>query len=182
MYCNKYILMGLGANSQRKVAIYDCPKVVGSAILKTMARCGHEVLFKGKLTTETAKPDADVWITKWTALKGPLALENCRPKIGIVSLSVGIEHIDPVAVEEFGLKVVPCPHFSSASVAEHAIALALRNSYNRSVLPPLSSGQVVFSNFSDEYAERIVSNILFRSRQIDQGIKRAKKLDYTRYD
>jgi lactate dehydrogenase-like 2-hydroxyacid dehydrogenase len=172
---------------QPKVAIYDCPKVVGKAISERLASCGYKVLFEGKLSKATASNDADIWVTKWTSFKDPdtkrpLSLKKYHPKAGIVSLSVGTEHIDKVTTDALGLKVVSCPTFSTSSVAEHAIALAMRSLYKRSTLPPLSTGPVIFPNFSDTCAERVVSQILFRSRQMESSMKRARDFIYAHPD
>ncbi|MDD5172439.1 MAG: NAD(P)-dependent oxidoreductase, partial [Candidatus ainarchaeum sp.] len=161
-----------------QVAIYDTPKCVGRSLSVALEKAGYRVLFEGLLKQETARTDADVWINKWSFnLKGDF-LRQAHPKRGIITLSVGTEHIDKAALSELGLSLEGCPTFSSNSVAEHAMALAFRGIYGASILPPLSSGRVMFAGFSDDYAERAVAQILIRSRQIEQSIVRAKTFRY----
>lgn len=169
---------------KRKVAIYDTPEKVGRTLSKAFEKAGYEVLFNGPLGKDTARPDADVWLTKWSfLLKGEnMILKDVHPKKGLITLSVGTDHIDTSAIKELGLRIENCPTFCSNSVAEHALALAMRGLYSKSILPSLSEGKVVFANFSDEYAEQAVAQMLMRVRQMDQSLERAKKYDYARHD
>ena len=162
---------------RRKVAIYDAPQKVGHALSKKLGQAGYEVLYNGPLSKDTARADADVWLTKWSfLLKGKnMILKDIHPRLGLITLSVGTDHIDTSAIEELGLRLENCPPSCSNSVAEHALALAMRGLYNQSILPPLSEGKVVFTNFSDEFAEQAIAQILMRVRQMNQSIERAKK-------
>ncbi|MFH0884822.1 MAG: NAD(P)-dependent oxidoreductase, partial [Candidatus Micrarchaeota archaeon] len=161
-----------------KVAIYEAPKIVSRNLADSLARTGYEVLFEGKLSRETARGDADVWITKWSSNLNGDFLRRSSPRLGIVTLTVGTDHIDMVAAAGLGLRVEKCPTFSSNAVAEHAMALAFRGLYQNPVLPPLSSGQVIFTNFSDEHAEAAVAQMVMRTRQIDQSVERARSYYY----
>ncbi|MEW6723124.1 MAG: NAD(P)-dependent oxidoreductase, partial [Candidatus Micrarchaeota archaeon] len=103
-----------------------------------------------------------------------------HPSRGIVTLSVGTDHIDMGAVKELGLSVENCPTFSSNSVAEHALALAFRGVYPG----PAENlrGPLMFSGYSDDFAEPAVAHILMRARQLDESVRRARSYEYYRKD
>ncbi|MFN7990566.1 MAG: NAD(P)-dependent oxidoreductase [Candidatus Micrarchaeia archaeon] len=176
-----------GPNASRpktafKVAIYDAPSVMADSVSRALSDSGHTVIYEGPLRMDTARPDADIWLTKWSfLLKGPL-LREARPQKALITMSVGTEHIDLGALKDHGVKTENCPTFSSMSVAEHAITLAMRSLHRASRLPPLSEGRLIFNNFSDNLAEQALAHILFRSRQIEDSIARARKYDYRRLD
>jgi lactate dehydrogenase-like 2-hydroxyacid dehydrogenase len=182
-----------------RVAVCDTPKKVQQALSEKLSRAGYDVVYAGPLrdktkgntrfTSEQAKRslvESDVWLTKWSfCLKGKgMIFDEVTPRLGLVTLSVGKDHIDLDALAKLGLRVENCPTFCSNSVAEHAMALAMGGLYQQqeSILPPLSSGKVVFANFSDEYAESAVAQMLRRARQLDDSVQRARKKDYERYD
>lgn len=177
-----------------KAAVCDTPKKMELALSKKLVELGYDVVYAGPLRdigkndtsarTRSALADADVWLTKWSfCLKGPNMIFNeVRPRLGLITMSVGTDHMDTSAIENMGLRLENCPAFCSNSVAEHALALAMRGLYSESVLPPLSAGKVIFNNFSDEFAEQAVAQILMRVRQMDQSMERAKKYDYNRHD
>jgi len=165
-----------------RVAIYDAPNTVGKTLSAVLSAGGFNVQYCGKLNEETARPDADLWLTKWSFNLKSEFLRKAHPKLGIISLSVGTDHIDLSAAKELGLRVENCPTFSSNSVAEHAMALALRGIYGSSLLPPLGQGPVIFDEFSDHFAEQAVAQMLMRNRQLDQSIARAVRYDYERHD
>ncbi len=177
-----------------RVAVCDTPKKVELALSKKLVDLGYDVVYAGPLRdagrndtsarTRSALADADVWLTKWSfCLKGPNMIFNeVQPRLGLITMSVGTDHIDTSAIENMGLRLENCPAFCSKSVAEHALALAMRGLYSESVLPPLSAGKVIFNNFSDEFAEQAVAQILMRVRQMDQSMIRAKEYDYNRHD
>jgi len=120
------------------VAIYDAPNKVSRKIATTLSKAGHTVLFEGPLNLDTARKDADVWITKWSFnLKGGFFIK-VHPKRALVTMSVGTDHIDKGPLRELGITLKTCPKSCSNSVAEHAWALALRPLFRESVLPPLS--------------------------------------------
>ena len=166
-----------------RVAIYDTrSKAISRRLTAALRKAGHEVLCDGPLTPQTAAKDADIWLTKWTYnLKGPF-LKDYHPVRGIVTLSMGTDHIDTAAVRELGLRLESCPSFCSNSVAEHALALAMRTLHKKCVLPPLSEGQVIFTNFSDRRAENAVAQMLMRARQLEASIRRAENYDYGQHD
>jgi lactate dehydrogenase-like 2-hydroxyacid dehydrogenase len=165
-----------------KFAIYDCPEIVGRKISDALKNAGHSVLYDGPLNKGTAVPEADIWIAKWTFLFNNDFLSHHHPGKGIISLSVGTDHIDMNCVAKLGLVAQNCPKFSSNSVAEHAMALAMRSSYRTSALPPLSAGKLIFTRFSDDFAEPAVAQMLARSRQFDESMMRACNYEYYRKD
>lgn len=177
---------GAGGKAGLRVAIYDAPAVVGKRLAAALANAGHNVLFEGPLKQETARPDADLWITKWSSNLNWGFLQHVHPRIGLLTLSVGTDHIDKSVLAELKLKLETCPTYSSISVAEHALALALRCLHGECVLPPVSpepeSRPLVFANYSDNYAEQAVAQMVMRARQIESGIARSKRYDYERYD
>jgi lactate dehydrogenase-like 2-hydroxyacid dehydrogenase len=173
----------------QKIAIYDCPRIVSSSIARELERHGHSVIFDGHLFEKertpakiNAAPEADIWITKWTLGLNSSFLREFHPKKGIITISSGTGHIDSETLKSFGLELSNCPTFGSNSVAEHAMALAFRSLYDSAVLPPLSVRQVIFSHFSDEYAEQAVAQILMRTRQINDSMERAERYDYVGKD
>ncbi|MEW6749108.1 MAG: NAD(P)-dependent oxidoreductase [Candidatus Micrarchaeota archaeon] len=180
--------MNTGAGSQkhlfrgRSIAIYDVPRIVGRRLWRAFADAGFDVVFEGPLNRETARNDADIWVAKWTFLFKKDFLQEFHPARGIVTLSVGTEHIDTKTLSAIGLSVENCPSFSSNSVAEHGMALALRSVHGPSVLPSLGRGPVIFTKFSDEYAEHAVAHMLIRARQMDESIARAARYEYYRKD
>jgi lactate dehydrogenase-like 2-hydroxyacid dehydrogenase len=167
-----------------KVAIYDTPAVVGQTLSNTIQKAGHTVLFNGPLNEDTACHDADVWVAKWTFLFNRDFLTKYHPRESILTLSVGTDHIDLQAMKDLGLKLDNCPTFSSNSVAEHAMTLALRSLYPACVLPSLLQypGTVIFAGFSDEFAEAAIAQMLMRARQLDGSIGRAREYEYYRRD
>jgi len=165
--------------SKISVAIYDTPRVVGERLSTALLQAGFDVLYEGNLTRETACREADIWLTKWTYKLGDYGfLKDAHPRLGFVSATNGVDHINKQAVAELNLRAENCPTFSSIPVAEHAIGLALRSVHGECILPPLSGSVVVFSEYSDEYAERAVAQMLMRSRQMDLGIERARGYKY----
>lgn len=163
-----------------RVAVYDLARAPLKTLTERLNRSGFTVLSDEpmRLNARNARRDADVWLNKWSFnLKAPFLSEH-RPKRGILTMTVGTDHIDMDAVENLGLQIETCPSYCSNSVAEHAIALAMRGSYRNSSLPDLSSGQLVFTNLSDSSVEPAVAQILFRIRQLAQSIERAKAYDY----
>jgi lactate dehydrogenase-like 2-hydroxyacid dehydrogenase len=165
--------------SKLSVAIYDTPRVVGERLSNALALAGYDVLFDGNLTKETACREADVWLIKWTYGLGDYGfLKDAHPRLGIISATNGVDHINKQAIAELNLRTENCPTFSSIPVAEHAIGLALRSVHGACVLPPLSSSVVVFSEYSDTYAERAVAQMLMRTRQLDRSIERARDGKY----
>jgi len=173
-----------------RVAIYDTPNVVGKKLSDALRNAGHDVLYSGPLNNQTARSDADVWLTKWSfRLTGPNnILLTTRPRIGILTLSVGTDHIDESIIDEFHLKLSTCPTSYSNSVAEHAFALAFRILYGKSTIGPFSdkqtfSGeQIIFPNFSDKFAEAAVAHMLMQCRQLEASIGRANAYNYARGD
>ncbi|HSB47094.1 MAG TPA: NAD(P)-dependent oxidoreductase [Candidatus Bilamarchaeum sp.] len=165
-----------------KFAVYDCPQIVSKRITEVLTGEGHDVLFEGALNKDNACTEADVWIAKWTFLFTPEFLPHFHPRKGIITLTSGKDHINEGCIRDLGLKVFNCPEFSSNSVAEHAMALAMRSLYGPCVLPPLSDGKVLFTRFSDEHAEAAVAQMLMRSRQMNESIKRANSYEYFRPD
>jgi lactate dehydrogenase-like 2-hydroxyacid dehydrogenase len=172
-----------------RFAIYDCPAIVSKRIAETLQTHGHKVLFEGPLVEKNqvphkinAVPEADIWIAKWTSALNGAFLREFHPRKGIITASSGTGHIDNDAMNSLGLKLVNCPTFSSNSVAEHAMALAFTGLYGRAILPPLSASPVIFSQFSDDFAEQAVAQILMRVRQMNKSINRAKEYDYRRLD
>ncbi len=170
------------ASARITAAIYDCPKIVARAISDTLRKGGHEVLYEGPLCRSTARPDADVWITKWTAVLNGAFLREAHPKRGLVTISSGKGHIDEAALGSLGLRYENCPTYGSNSVAEHAMALMFRGLYGEGVLPPLGTRHIMFSHFSDEFGERAVAQILMRVRQMNSAVARAREYDYQRLD
>jgi len=163
-----------------RVAVYDLARAPMKVLTKRLKKSGFSVLSDEpmRLNAQTARPDADIWLNKWSFnLKAPF-LESHKPKLGILTMTVGTDHIDMGAVENLGLQIETCPSYCSNSVAEHAIALAMRGSYGSSTLPKLSSGQLRFTNLSDSSIESAVAQILFRIRQLGESIERAKAYDY----
>ncbi|MBU0527924.1 hypothetical protein KKE92_05555 [Candidatus Micrarchaeota archaeon] len=163
-----------------RVAVYDLARAPMETLTKRLNLSGLSVLSDEpmRLTAQSARPDADVWLNKWSFnLKAPF-LECHKPKLGILTMTVGTDHIDMDAVSKHGLQIETCPSYCSNSVAEHAIALALRGSYKDSALPQLSPSQLLFTNLSDSLVEAAVAQILFRIRQLDKSIERAKAYDY----
>ncbi|MCI0532578.1 MAG: hypothetical protein L0Y74_11655, partial [candidate division Zixibacteria bacterium] len=183
-----------------RFAIYDCPRIVSQTLSKTLEDHGHVVLFDGPLiekdpgnTKINAAPEADIWITKWTDGLTEAFIREFHPKKGIITISSGKGHIHEETLRSLGLQLENCPTFSSNSVAEHAITLALRGLYSRppsppidamstALLPALSVKPVIFSHFSDEFAEQAVAQILMRVRQLDESIGRAKSYHYRNPD
>jgi lactate dehydrogenase-like 2-hydroxyacid dehydrogenase len=165
--------------SKLSVAIYDTPRVVGERLSKALTQAGYDVLFDGNLTKETAYREADVWLIKWTYGLGDYGfLKDAHPRLGIISATNGVDHINRQALAELNLRAENCPTFSSIPVAEHAIGLALRSVHGECALPPLSGSVVVFSEYSDIYAEQAVAQMLMRSRQINSSIERARGCRY----
>lgn len=171
-----------------KFAIYDCPSIVSSRIAGTLSEHGHDILFEGPLVEKgtepkiNAVPEADIWVTKWTSALSASFIREFHPKKGIITVSSGTGHIDNATMEALGLKLVGCPTFGSNSVAEHALTLAFAGMTGKAVLPPLSVSPVIFSHFSDEYAEQAVAQILMRVRQMDESVRRAREYKYLRPD
>jgi lactate dehydrogenase-like 2-hydroxyacid dehydrogenase len=167
------------AQGRLSVAIYDTPRVVGERLASALTRAGHDVLFEGNLKPETAMNNADVWVIKWSyGFQNYDFLRSHHPRLGFVSATKGVDHINRQAMSELGLRADNCPAFSTIPVAEHAIALAMRSIYGACRLPPLSTGLVAFSNYSDEYAERVVAQMLMRIREIDRGIGNSRSCTY----
>ncbi len=164
--------------SRLNLAIYDMPSAVSGRLSGALASAGYSVLFEGRLDDRTACDNADVWITKWSfGLKHDF-LKNHHPRLGFISATAGVDHIDRRAMAELGLRADNCPTFSSVSVAEHALALAFRGASSKCILPPLREGRVIFSEFSDDYAERAIAQVLMRSRQMEKSIERARSYEY----
>ncbi|MCI0503203.1 hypothetical protein L0Y65_00660 [Candidatus Micrarchaeota archaeon] len=168
----------LSGQSRLSVAIYDMPTAVGARLSSALTKEGFDVLFEGRLAPETAMNSASVWLVKWSYGLNYDFLKSHHPKLGFISATKGVDHIDRKAMAELNLRAETCPGFSTVPVAEHAIALAMRSIYGPCLLPPLSSGLVVFSEYSDEYAERAVAQMIMRSRQIERGIERARNCNY----
>lgn len=186
-YYRKCIIMKEKRRSRRgnrkpKIAIYDVPKIVGRKLSASLREAGCSVLHEGPLSPETARNDADIWIAKWTFLFKRDFLMDFHPSRGIVTLSVGTDHIDKGAIAELGIALESCPSFSSTSVAEHAMTLAMRSLYPEPILPPLEAGQIIFTRFSDDYAEQAVAHMLMRARQINESVERAQNYEYYRED
>lgn len=165
-----------------KIALYDTPRAMARAVSKSLSHRGHEVLYEGPFSIQTARKDADVWITKWTFSLKRALLETAHPKRGIVTMSVGTDHIDKAAVADAGLKLENCPTFCTNSVAEHALALAFGGLVRDYPLPHVSEGPLLFTGFSDACAEALVAQMLLRARQMKESAGRARKYDYRRYD
>jgi lactate dehydrogenase-like 2-hydroxyacid dehydrogenase len=217
-----------------RVAVCDTPKKVERTLSRKLQKAGHDVVYAGPLRDMKADDDkrttsaqtlkllgeADVWLTKWSfCLRGEEMIFNeVKPRLGIITMSVGTDHMDLQAIEGLEMRVENCPTFCSNSVAEHAMALATRGLYHDShyalsplptgeamstvpsngqteiaqmqghyhdshyALPPLSTGNVAFTNFSDTYAESAVTQMLWRVRQLDESVLRARTYDYDRYD
>ncbi len=165
-----------------RVAIYDTPEIMGRRLSESLARGGYEVIYDGPLEPHTARSDADIWVAKWTFLFDRDFLSQHHPSRGIITVSVGTDHIDMGAVRELGLRVENCPTFSSNSVAEHALALAVRGIYPAPVLTGIRNGQVIFTRYSDDFAEAAVAQMLMRARQVDDSIRRATSYEYYRKD
>jgi lactate dehydrogenase-like 2-hydroxyacid dehydrogenase len=171
----------LGCQCKPSVAIYDMPRIVGERLRKAIESAGHAVLFEGPLSTTDpagARSDADIWITKWSFGLTKDFLSQAHPRLGFISATSGVDHIDKEAMAALGLRAENCPTFSTRSVAEHALALSYRGLFTKPALPPLSEGQVVFSGFSNHFAVQAIAEILMRNRQIDQSIERAKAYCY----
>ncbi len=163
-----------------RVAVYDLARAPMETLTKRLNLSGLSVLSDEpmRLTAQSARPDADVWLNKWSFnLKAPF-LECHKPGLGILTMTVGTDHIDMDAVSKHGLQIETCPSYCSNSVAEHAIALAMRGAYEDSALPQLSSSQLLFTHLSDSSVESAVAQILFRAHQLDKSIERAKAYDY----
>ncbi len=175
----KYIYMIRGGGKARSIrlCIYDAPARVGRALSDDLEKSGHKVLFEGLLNGKTARKDADVWINKWSFNLKADFLGQKHPRRGIVTLTAGTDHIDVKAIAELGLRLEACPEFSSNSVAELALTLALRATH-KPFPRPLPPGQVIFSHYSDEYAEAAVAQIAMRSRRLAQHMQRAKDFSY----
>lgn len=172
---------GGAVQKQLKVAIYDMPAIVGTRLRLALTKIGHEVLVEGPLDVnnpESARTDADIWVTKWSFGLNREFLSQARPKLGFISATSGVDHIDRGAIAEFGLRAENCPTFSTRSVAEHALALAYRGLFVKPALPPLSEGQVVFTGFNNRYAVQAIAEMVMRNRQIEQSIERAKSYCY----
>ncbi len=168
------------AQKALKVAIYDVPKPVSELLSAKLRKAGHNVLFEGTLNEKTARTNADVWFTRWCYNLKSYLLTSFHPRQGIITLSSGTDHIEKPTTRRLGLRVENCPDYCAPSVTEHALALSLRSVYRRSLLPPLSRRAVVFGNFDDRYAESAIAQMLFRVRQLDKAIERAKNLDFSR--
>jgi len=155
------------------IAIYDTPGKFSNALADKFRAAGHSVLFEGVLKRETARNDADIWVIKWTfdEAKGAFLSEH-RPKLGIVSLSRGIGHIDIEAVKHFGLKLDNCPDFGSNAVTEHTLAVSLWGLYGDMAVPSISEkAKVIFligTNTSEQHP--------LISRRIIQAVKKGAKL------
>ncbi len=173
---------GRGAPSHLKVAVYDMPLVVGRRLAEAAESAGHSVLFEGPLNARTARSDADVWLTKWSFGLSHGFLSEFRPRLGFVSATSGVDHIDRDAVSEYGLRAERCPTFSSRSVAEHALALAFKASYSRCSLPPLSAGPLMVSGYSDDFAGEAVAHMLMRDRNMDESVSCARSFSYLEAD
>jgi lactate dehydrogenase-like 2-hydroxyacid dehydrogenase len=169
-------------NRRPRVAIYDTPKVMGRKLSDALSRAGCDVIYDGPMEAGTARNDADIWVAKWTFLFNRDFLGSHHPSKGIITVSVGTDHIDMGAVKELGLRVENCPTFSSNSVAEHALALAVRGVYPGSALAGLEHGQVIFTRYSDDFAEAAVAQMLLRERQLESSILRARNYEYFRKD
>lgn len=179
-----------------RVAVCDTPKIMAKALSDALKWRGHDVVYEGPLrdadegkatTPEAIKAlgEADVWLTKWSfCLRGENAIfKEVRPGAGIVTLSVGTDHIDVETLEALGIRLMNTPTSCSISVAEHAMALAMRALYTPEAgMPHVASGQTVFSHFSDECTEQTLAQMLMRSRQITRGMLRVLNYDYNRLD
>jgi len=172
-----YNMEGGGKSRSIRLAIYDTPTKVGKALSTNLKKAGHIVLFEGLLNKETARVDADIWLNKWSFNLKDEFLKQAHPKRGIITLTAGTDHIDTKAISGLGLRLETCPTFSSNSVAELALTLALRTMHTPFVRP-LAPGQLVFSYYSDEYAEPAVAQIAVRSRQLEQSLKRTRSFSY----
>lgn len=174
-----------------KVAMCDTPRKVERTLKEHLESKGYQVVYagplrdEGKKTSSDAKSklaEADVWLTKWSfcLIGGNTIFDDVRPREGILTMSVGTDHIDIPALESFGLRLGNCPTYCSNSVAEHAIALAFGQL--EASLPFLTEGPVVFRDYRDSLAETVVAHILMRCRQMDMSVRRARKYDYARHD
>lgn len=181
-----YMCIELGGktNGQARpsIAIYNMPRLVGERLSEAISKSGFDVLFEGDLKPETAINGAGVWLVKWCYGLNYDFLRSYHPSLGFISATKGVDHIDRKAMAELNLRADNCPGFSTISVAEHAIALAMRSIHGPCRLPPLSSGLVVFSGYSDEYAERAVAHMIMRARQIESSITRARSCFYLTSD
>ncbi|MFH0737978.1 MAG: NAD(P)-dependent oxidoreductase [Candidatus Micrarchaeota archaeon] len=166
----------------QKVAIYGAPRIVAKRLSDLLQNQGCTVLYDGPLNKDTACEEADIWIMKWSFIESDAFLREHHPKTGIVSLTAGLDHLRFKAIEELGLKLVNCPTFSSNSVAEHALALAMRGASRSSILPPLSAGRIFITHYSDDKAEPVVAEMLMRSRQLEDSVSRAHNYEYFRPD
>jgi len=165
-----------------RLALYEIQPVLRNKIRNWMERVGHEVLFEGPLNDKTARPDADIWIVKWTyALKADL-LDVIHPKRGIISLTAGTDHIDKATIKKHGLLLDNCASSPSISVAEHALALAFAAIIKPSDLSSNSNDSLIFRDCSMVDADAIVGNMLIHVRNLENAILRAKKYDYARRD
>ncbi|MGV8084709.1 MAG: NAD(P)-dependent oxidoreductase [Candidatus Bilamarchaeum sp.] len=165
-----------------KVAIYDTPRIVSKSLAAALRSSGCQVIFDGPLNQNTAKTEADIWITKWSFGLNREFLSSSSPRLGLVTLSVGVEHIDRDTLLTKGVIVKNCPTYGSGSVAEHAVALSMRAKYGADVLPPLNEGSVAMIGLDPIDTEATVAQILLRSRQIETSVQRAAKYDYSRTD
>ncbi len=172
-----------------KAAIYNAPPALAGAAAAALRKAGHSVIYEGLLIDKKADPplinartDADLWVIKWTRDLSGKFLREFHPRLGIITISSGKGHVDAEALESLGLRFENCPTYGSNSVAEHAMALMFRGLYGEGMLPPLSSRRVIFSHFSDEFAEAAVAQMLMRARQINDAVRRARMYEYSRLD
>lgn len=172
----------MGDRNSLKVAIYDTPRIVSRSLAAALKNINCQVIFEGPLNQDTAKAEADIWITKWSFGLNREFLSSVSPRLGLVTLSVGTEHIDKDTLQSRGIIVKNCPTYGSESVAEHAVALSMRAKYGGDKLPALNEGNVTVIGFEPTDTEAIIAQILLRSRQIESSIRRATKYDYTRTD
>ena len=164
-----------------KLALYEVQPVLRKKIRELAERAGYDVLFEGPLNEKTARSDADVWIVKWTyALRAEL-LDKVRPKKGIVSMTVGTEHIDKEAIARHGLLLDNCPSSPTISVAEHALALSYLALLDECTFPP-GHGPMIFSNCGSDVFEAVMGQILIRARNFQNSSVRARKYDFSRSD
>ncbi len=134
-----------------KVAFFDVHRFERKSFDAANQRIGHEIVyFEPRLTAETAKLAANFpVICAFVNDRLNEATLEILKKEGaqlIALRSAGFNHVDLVAAQKLGLKVVRVPAYSPHAVAEHAVTLLL--ALNRKIIR--ANSRVRELNFSLE--------------------------------
>ena len=100
MFINGNSIYSISMGKTLRTAICDVPPAVAKRLAHVIKGAGHEVIYEGPLSDNKTVREADVWFVKWTfCMMKDAFFEKTKPKKGIVSLTVGTDHIavgDPI--------------------------------------------------------------------------------------